>query len=163
MINEIFSFLTMKKFCNILFITIAAFLIPVKPLILTVGVCIFIDTIMGIYRAKKQKKAITSRALSQVVTKMVLYQGALILFFVIEKYMLTDFVTYFVNINMFITKIVAAVLCGIEILSIEENIKLATGVDYIEKVKNVFRRSKSLKDMVVGVVDSDDKYEDPIG
>ena len=129
-----------------------AAIMPIKPLILLVGVCISLDTFFGIYRAVKQRKKITSRALSAVISKMALYELALILFYFIDSIILNDITKSFTPVDLFITKMVAAVLVSVEVLSILENIKLATGHDFIGMAKKTLRRSKSIKNEVEDII-----------
>jgi len=129
-----------------------AALMPIKPLILLVGVCISLDTFFGIYRAVKQRKKITSRALSEVISKMALYEFALILFYFIDSIILNDIAKSFTPVDLFITKMVAAVLVSVEVLSILENIKLATGHDFIDMAKKTLRRGKSIKNEVEDII-----------
>ena len=141
----------MKTNETIITVCLAA-LMPIKPLILLVGVCISLDTFFGIYRAVKQRKKITSRALSAVISKMALYEFALILFYFIDSIILNDIAKSFTPVDLFITKMVAAVLVSVEVLSILENIKLATGHDFIGMAKKTLKRSKSLKDEVQDII-----------
>jgi len=129
-----------------------AALMPIKPLILLVGVCISLDTFFGIYRAIKQRQRITSRALSAVISKMALYEFTLILFYFIDSIILNDIAKSFTPVDLFVTKMVAAVLVSVEVLSILENIKLATGHDFIGMAKKTLKRGKSVKDEVQDII-----------
>ena len=141
----------MKTNETIITVCLAA-LMPIKPLILLVGVCISLDTFFGIFRAIKQRQRITSRALSAVISKMALYEFALILFYFIDSIILNDIAKSFTPVDLFVTKMVAAVLVSVEVLSILENIKLATGYDFIGMAKKTLKRSKSLKDEVQDII-----------
>ena len=141
----------MKTNETIITVCLAA-LMPIKPLILLVGVCISLDTFFGIYRAVKQRKKITSRALSAVISKMALYEFALILFYFIDSIILNDIAKSFTPVDLFVTKMVAAVLVSVEVLSILENVKLATGHDFIGMAKKTLRRSKSIKNEVEDII-----------
>lgn len=127
-----------------LFIT---FLIPVKPLMLLIGASIFIDTLSGIYRAYHQKIKVSSRALSEIVKKMIIYQTAIILLFAIDYFILNDFLKLFITLDYSATKFGAFILIGIEVLSVIENLKLA-GFDLIKKSKDVLNRSNQVKSEV---------------
>lgn len=129
-----------------------AAIIPIKPLVLLVGVCISLDTFFGVFRAYKQGKKITARELSSVISKMALYEFALILFFFIDSLILNDIAKTFTPVNLFITKMVAAVLVSVEVLSILENIKIATGHDFIGMAKKTLKRGKSVKDEVQDII-----------
>lgn len=132
-------------FKNFLMLVIA-FLLPIKGILLAVGFSILADTIIGIYKSKKLNQKITSRRLSNIVSKMFLYQGAVILFYMIEKFILGDIVSLFVTATEFlITKLIAMALIGIELKSINENYQEATGISLWSKVKEVLTRAKELK------------------
>jgi multisubunit Na+/H+ antiporter MnhG subunit len=126
-------------------IIIMAFLLPIQPLILIVGGCIVLDTIIGLWRAKKLKQPITSRKLSNVVSKMVLYEASIILFFVIEKFILFDFIHYFISMDLFLTKIVACVLVFIELQSMNESYTIINGYSLWDKMKEMLKRGKDFK------------------
>lgn len=133
---------------TILFAIIFGFILPVKPLILLVGATIFLDTIFGIGRAIKIKEAITSRRLSRIVSKMVLYQSAIILFFCVEKFILNDITVSIGLLPLLLTKIVAVLLIFVEVLSIFENYEVISGVNIWSKIKEVFSRTLEVKDNV---------------
>jgi hypothetical protein len=127
---------------------IIAFLAPIKALIIIVGVSIVLDTIMGIIRAKKQGHKITSNKLSRLVSKMFLYQIVVILFFAIEKYILADFIISFTSVELFLTKLVAFGLISIEVISINENYEIISGVNIFQKIKNNLKRGRDLKNQI---------------
>lgn len=124
---------------------IIAFLAPIKFLLITVGLFIVADTIVGLLKAKKIKDKITSRKLSALVSKMLLYQAAIIMFFFLDKYILDEFINLFVSIPLFLTKVVAATLATIELISINENITIVTGINFWDKFKQILNRGKTLK------------------
>lgn len=125
---------------------VAAFLIPIKGIMLTVGLMIAVDTVIGIYRSKKLGIKITSRKLSNLVSKMVLYQSAIVLFFMIEKYMLVDILLMFTSMEFLVTKLVALTLISIELKSIDENYKSISKVSLFSKFKEMLKRAKEVKD-----------------
>jgi hypothetical protein len=127
---------------------IIAFLAPIKALIIIVGVSIFLDTIMGILRSIKQGHKFTSNRLSRVVSKMFLYQVVVILFFSIEKYILADFILSFTTVELFLTKLVTFGLISIEIISINENYEIISGVNIFNKIKSNLKRGADLKNKV---------------
>lgn len=136
---------------------ILAFLSPIVPLLLLVGVAIALDTILGCLRARKLGQKITSRKLSQVVSKMVLYQTAVILFFCIEKYVLSDIIGMFTQIPLILTKLVTSTLLFIELLSINENLNSAYGFNLWTKFKDMVGRAKSVKDELEDTVGNGDE------
>jgi hypothetical protein len=128
------------------FAIIAAFLLPIKFIMLTVGFAIMADTLVGLYRAKKKGEKITSRKLSQVISKMVLYQSSVVLFFCIEQFILADFIILFTGIPLFLTKLVGALLVFIEIQSINESLESLTGKGIWDRLKELIRRAKDIKE-----------------
>jgi multisubunit Na+/H+ antiporter MnhG subunit len=137
-------------------IVLSAFLLPIKPLIVLVGVCICLDTIFGVWKAKKIGEKITSKGLSSIVSKMVLYQSSVILFFALEKFLVGDFILLFTSIPLFLTKVIATLLIGIELTSISENIEEATGVSIWQRIKIMLGRVKEIKNDVNDVIKNDE-------
>lgn len=135
----------------ILIQVILAFLLPIQPLILLVTMMIVFDTISGIWKAKKLKEPITSHKLSRVISKMLLYQGALITFFLLEKYLLAEFIVLFISISFFLSKVVAIFFCGIELMSMNENIKAVKGFNLFQMFKSMLTRVKEVKEEMVDI------------
>ena len=71
-----------------------AFLLPIRGLLICVGFAIVIDTVMGVYKAKKLNgwKSVSSRKLSALISKMFLYEGAIILFYAMDKFIMGEFI-----------------------------------------------------------------------
>jgi hypothetical protein len=138
------SLIINKITLNKLLIVIGAFLLPIKPLLILVGLCIFLDTVFGVWKCKKTGIEVNSKGLSAIISKMVLYQSAIILFFALEKYILGDFVMLFTSIHLFLTKIIAILLIGIEVTSISENIKAVTGRGLWGRIKILLGRAKAV-------------------
>lgn len=126
---------------------IIAFFSPIKALLLLVGLFIAGDSVFGMIRAKKVGEPLTSRRFSKVVSKMVLYQIAILSFFALDKLILGDLISIFFTIpfQFLVTKVVALMLVTIELQSIRENIKVAYGVDIWEKAKGFIQRGQELK------------------
>jgi hypothetical protein len=146
--NEtIILFMKAKIAIPAVIITLAAFFAPLKPLILLIGLFIFGDSIFGMIRAKKVGEELTSRRFSKIVSKMLLYQLAILSFFALDILVLGDLISLFFTIpfQFLVTKIVALMLITIELQSIRENIKIAYGVDIWDKVKNLIQRGQQIK------------------
>ena len=152
---------TLKKFTVYLLGLLWALILPIAPLLFVMVGAIFADTGFGIWSAYKRKQKITSRAASAVVSKILLYCGSVFFLFLIDSYMLNEITKLFVPIELLLTKFTALIFSFIEVLSIRENIKLATGVDYFEKAKNIVRRGKSFKDEIEDFAE-DKKDETPV-
>jgi len=111
-----------------------------------IGVLISIDTITGIWKAKKIGDKITSRKLSSIISKLALYEVTVIMFFLIDQFILNDIILTFFTVPFMLTKVVALVLASIEVMSINENYKVVKGIDLWQSMKLLFARAKEVKD-----------------
>jgi len=128
---------------------------PIIPLIIIVGVAIFVDSIFGILRANKVKEPITSRKFSKIISKMVLYQSAIILAFAVEKFILGDIIGLFTSIPFILTKIVTTTLLFIEATSINENYLAISGVSIWKKFKTLLNRTKEFQKNIKKITDGE--------
>ena len=123
-----------------------AFFIPISGILIMIGVLISIDTITGIWKAKKIGDKITSRKLSAIISKLALYEVTVIMFFLIDKFILNDIILTFFSVPFMLTKVVALVLSSIEVMSINENYKVVKGIDLWQSMKLLFARAKDIND-----------------
>jgi hypothetical protein len=130
----------LKLSWKVVLIPIASFLIPIKALMIIVGIFIAIDTYYGVWKAKKLGKKITSRAFSAIVSKFALYQLSVITGYAMEMFVLQDFLLIFTDIHLVLTKLIVATLVGLELGSINENYKAVKGYTLWTKVKTMFKR-----------------------
>jgi hypothetical protein len=137
----------MKSFLNYIITGFILFLAPIQGLLIAVGIGIALDTFTGIFKSIKLNglKSIRSRKLSNVISKMLLYQVTLILLFLIDKYLLNEFVQLHFTIQFMFTKLVAILLLFIELTSIKENLEEALNVDIWKMLKNLLNRAKEVK------------------
>lgn len=80
----------MKSYLSNLAISAIAALAPIKPVMITVGVLIVSDLITGVWAARKRGESITSAALGRTISKMVVYQTAVVTGFLLQRYLLGD-------------------------------------------------------------------------
>jgi len=125
-----------------------AFFIPISGILIMIGVLIAIDTFTGIWKANKLKDKITSRKLSAIISKLALYEVTVIMFFLIDQFILNDIILTFFSVPFMLTKIVALVLSSIEVMSINENYKVVKGIDLWQSMKLLFARAKDIKDNI---------------
>ena len=123
-----------------------AFFIPISGILIMIGVLICIDTFTGIWKANKLEDKITSRKLSAIISKLALYEVTVIMFFLIDQFILNDIILTFFSVPFMLTKIVALVLASIEVMSINENYKVVKGIDLWQSMKLLFARAKDIKD-----------------
>ena len=127
---------------------ITAFFMPISGIIFLVGFLILIDTITGVWKAKKLKQPITSRKLSAIVSKLALYEVAVIMLYLIDYWILDAIILKFFSVPLMVTKITALTLCSIELISISENYKIIYGINIWESLKNLLKRGAELKNDV---------------
>lgn len=119
---------------------------PITGMVLAVGFAIFLDTITGIWKSRKNGVPIRSRRLSAVISKMFLYQLTIILFFLIDWFILNDILKSIFTTELLLTKVLSLVLISIEVVSINENYKAVRGIDLWLSLKKLLSRAKELKD-----------------
>jgi len=123
-----------------------AFFLPISGILLMIGLLIILDTITGIWKAKKLGEKITSRKLSSIISKLALYEVTVIMFFLIDRFILNDIILTFFSVPFMLTKVVALVLSSIEVMSINENYKAVKSIDLWQSMKLLFARAKDIKD-----------------
>lgn len=129
------------------------FFLPISGLFLLVGFCIGLDTITGIWKSYKLKTKISSRKLSGIISKMMLYQITLILFYLIDNFILNAIILKFFSVPLMLTKVVALILISIEVMSINENVIAVKGLNLWESMRNLFARAKDIKTEIDGLKD----------
>ena len=121
---------------------VSSFFLPIYGILILIFFCIVFDTITGIWKAKKTKTPVTSRRLSAIISKVLLYEATVMLFYLMDYYLLNDIVMTFFSVQLLTTKILALVLVSIEVISINENYKAVKGIDLWASLKNFFARAK---------------------
>jgi len=137
----------MKSYLNYIFSGLILFFAPIQGLLIAVAFGIFLDTFTGIFKSIKLNgwRSIRSRRLSHIVSKMLLYQITILLLFVIDKFLLNEFVKLHFTIDFMFTKLVAIILIFIELVSIKENVEEALKIDIWKMLKNLLNRAKEVK------------------
>lgn len=125
-----------------------AVLSPVKPMIYVALLAIILDTLFGIWRSVKKGgwKAIKSRRLSHVISKSLLYCGAILFIFLVEKYIAADLLAHFISVDLVMTKIVAFFCVTVEIKSINESYESVTGKNLLKSLREFVTRAKEEAD-----------------
>jgi hypothetical protein len=135
---------------------VGAFFLPISGILFLVGFAIFVDTLTGIWKAKKLKIKITSRKLSAVISKLFLYELAVIGFYLIDFWILNDIVKQFFSVPLMLTKILSLVLVSIEVMSINENYFAIRKISIWQGMKNLFSRAKEIKQDINGIRSNQD-------
>jgi len=141
---------------------LGAFLMPISGLLFLVGFVIMLDTITGVWKSIKHKVPITSRGLSAIISKMLLYEVTVILFYMIDKFILNNIILQFFSVELLLTKVLSLILVSIEVMSINENYKAVKGLDLWQAMKNLFARAKEIKQQVNEIRHNEDITGTPI-
>lgn len=105
-------------------LSVWAVLAPVHTVMLVTGVLIFADLVTGVIAAVKRKELISSSGLRRTVTKIFVYQAAIVLSFLSEHYLLSDALP--------LVKLAAGAIALVEMKSIIESLNEING-------ENVFK------------------------
>jgi hypothetical protein len=122
-----------------------SFFLPISGILGLLFALIISDTATGIWKAKHQKQEITSRKLSAIVSKLLLYELTVIMFYLIDFYILNDIILTFFSVPLMLTKVLALVLASIEIMSINENFKAVKSIDLFQSAKLLLTRAIDVK------------------
>jgi hypothetical protein len=135
------------KYLNYFFASLILFYTPISGLLIGVGIAIIFDTFTGIFKSIKLNgiASVKSRILSNIISKMALYELCIISLFAIDYYVLNEFVIRSFGINFMFTKICAIMLIFVELVSIKENIEETFKVNLWKLLKNAFNRAKQIK------------------
>jgi predicted proteasome-type protease len=123
---------------------ILSFFLPIVGILILIAASVILDTITGIWKSKKLKQPITSRRLSAIISKILLYEATVMLFYAMDKFLLNDIVSSFFSIDLLTTKVLALVLVSIEVISINENYYAIYQKDLWDALKNLFARAKEV-------------------
>lgn len=133
---------------QILTFTLISVLAPVKPLIFIAILAIVLDTFFGIWRSVKKSgwASIRSRRLSHTISKSLLYSGAIVFIFLLEKYVIADVLGHFIAVDLVLTKMFTFFCVVTEVKSINESYHSVTGVNVWQKFLAFVKRSKEQLD-----------------
>ncbi len=134
----------MKTKLTLFVFSLMTILAPVKPMVLMAVATIILDMGFGVWRSVKKNgwASIRSRRLSNTISKSLLYSGAIVFIFLLEKFVLSDLLAYFISVDLLLTKAFTAFCVFTEIKSINENYFSVTGINVWEKFMQFVKRSK---------------------
>lgn len=129
---------------QILAFAVLSVLAPVKPLVFIAVLAIILDTCFGIWRSVKKSgwASIRSRRLSHTISKSLLYSGAIVFIFLLEKYVVADILGHFISVDLVLTKMFTFFCVVTEVKSINESYHSVTGVNVWDKFIAFVKRSK---------------------
>jgi hypothetical protein len=135
------------KYINYIFASLVLLFVPIYGLLISVGAAIILDTITGIFKSVKINgiNSIRSRKLSNVISKMALYEVCILLLFVMDKFVFNEFIKGAFGFEFMFTKICAILLMFTELVSIKENVEESFNIDIWKLLKSTFNRAKEIK------------------
>jgi hypothetical protein len=138
------------KYLKYILSSLVLLFVPIYGLLIAVGTAIALDTFTGIFKSIKLTGwcSIRSRILSNIISKMALYEICILLLFVIDKFVLNEFISKWFGFQYMFTKICAILLIFIELVSIKENIEATFKIDIWKLLKKAFLRAKEIKSNV---------------
>jgi len=135
------------KYLQYILASIVLLFAPIYGLLISVGAAIILDTFTGIFKSIKLEgfQSIKSRKLSNIVSKLLLYEICILFLFLIDKFLLNEFIIRSFGIEYMFTKICAILLIFVELVSIKENIESAFKIDLWSMIKKILSRAKEVK------------------
>lgn len=129
---------------SLLLVSMVSVLAPVKPMVMMVVATIILDMFFGIWRSVRKNgwASIRSRRLSNTISKSLLYSGAIVFIYLLEKFVLADLLAYFISVDLLLTKAFTTFCVFTEVKSINESYHFVTGVNVWDKFIAFVKRSK---------------------
>lgn len=138
----------MKTFFVTLPASFITLISPVVPMVLLAILMVLIDTFFGIWRTVKLKGwgNVLSKKLSEIFTKMLIYGGAIIVVYLIEKFIAGDIIAEFISVELFMTKVVAGGVVYTEIKSIDEKYQQVYNKSFLKGLRTLITRIQKEKE-----------------
>ena len=125
---------------------LTVFFSPISGIIILVALSTILDTLFGIWKAKKLKENITSKKVRfGLVPKLVSYVGAIMLVYASDVFIINELALMVFEIQFISTKIIALALISIEIKSIDESYKAVKGCSFLKKLTDMITKLKDVK------------------
>lgn len=142
------------KYLNYLISSILIMFVPIHGILIAIGSSIILDTFTGIFKSVKLNgwSSIRSRKLSQVVSKMLLYEVCVLFLYMIDRFVLNEFIFKWLSVDYMFTKVCSILLIFVELTSIKENIQEAYNIKIWDMLKDAFLRAKEVKDNINEII-----------
>jgi hypothetical protein len=126
-------------------LALLAFLTPIHGIMLAVFFIILLDTVTALIRCIKTGEKVTSRKLSTIISKILLYQFTLITVFIVDNYITSSIVQHWSSVELLVTKLVGLGMILIELQSVRENFESAYKINLYKYFKNMVTRVQEFK------------------
>ena len=142
------------KYLNYLISSILIMFVPIHGILIAIGSSIILDTFTGIFKSVKLNgwSSIRSRKLSQVVSKMLLYEVCVLFLYMIDRFVLNESIFKWLSVDYMFTKVCSILLIFVELTSIKENIQEAYNIKIWDMLKDAFLRAKEVKDNINEII-----------
>jgi hypothetical protein len=144
-------FETIKEFLISMGLSILTFFAPAAGIILVVLGFMFLDILTAYCRIKKQRKdgvniKWTSRGFVRgFVPKLIGYTSLVLLFFMLDTFLLNEFTKYILPIENISTKIISLGLVYAELKSIDENWRVMFGKGLMKYIMDMVNFGENVK------------------
>lgn len=98
--------------------------LPIEKTLVAIFALIVLDLITGLLAARKEKITWTSAGLSRTIVKFLVYESAVLLAFIVDKYLPVPFVQ--------LSQLAAGFVGLTELTSIMENINIISGMNLLD-------------------------------
>ena len=132
----------MKTNLTLFGVSFLSILAPIKGMVAITIFFIWVDLIVGIWRSKKLKYPLRSSGFKRTVSKTLLYAGAIVSVFFLEKYVLADLIGLFISVDLVLTKAFTFFCVFVELKSINESYFDVTKKDVLKSFKEFITAKK---------------------
>lgn len=109
-----------------LLIAIAAVFAPIQGMLGACLALILVDLVSGVIAARKRNEPISSAGVRRTITKLFVYELAIMLGFLTQHYLMND--------SLNIVNIISGFIGMTELMSVMENMNSASGGDLLKKL-----------------------------
>lgn len=140
------------------FLAFCTFISPIAGVLSAVGIFIAADAVFARYRCYVLKVKWTSRKFrAGLIPKVITYNLFVLSFFMLDKYVINDFIALFTNIPFALTKILAMVLIYVELKSIDESFEAIKGKSLFKYLVEMIIHAKKLNKQMSDVNEAKQK------
>lgn len=132
----------MKTNLTLFGVSFLSILAPVKGMVAITIFFIWVDLCVGVWRSKKLKYPLRSTGFKRTVSKTLLYAGAIVSVFFLEKYVLADLIGLFISVDLVLTKAFTFFCVFVELKSINESYFDVTKKDVLKSFKEFITAKK---------------------
>jgi hypothetical protein len=128
---------------------LALFFAPIAGIIILVAMATLIDSVFGVWRAKKLGEEIKSKTFRHgFVPKVLSYCGAVMLLYTSDYFIINELMHLALDFDYLATKIVSLILISIEVKSMDESFTAVKGYSFLKKIIDLIIKAKNIKNKI---------------